>query len=135
MGAPMPAEPTELDPLIDRFKQLREADQGAVLAQLSAEEREQVLAAMTDRELTRQSEQAATGQAGRRYAAYSPWLAKLVRSAEGEADEGMTATAVKALAEAHRVLATEATDSATGPLRQVRTWFARLIAPPSGAVR
>jgi hypothetical protein len=131
----MPVESTELDPLIDRFKQLRDADQGAVLAQLSAEEREQVLAAMTDRELTRRSEQAAAGEAGRRYAAYSPWLAKLVRSAEGEADESMTTTAAKALAEAHRVLATETTDSATGPLGQVRTWFARLFAPPKGAAR
>lgn len=129
----MPAEATSFDSLIDRFKLLSEADQGAVLAQLPEDEREQTLAAMTERELARRAELAAAGQSDRRYAAYSPWLAQMVRAAEAGTSEGLTASAAKALSEGHRVLAAEAAEFAPGLLGQVRSWFERITTAVGGA--
>lgn len=129
----MQAEAIEFDSLIDRFKQLREADQAAVLAQLPDDEREQILAAMTDRELARRAEIAAAGLSDRRYAAYSPWLAQMVRAAEAGTSEGITASSAKALIDGHRVLAAEAAEFAPGLLGQVRGWLDRVTASLGGA--
>jgi hypothetical protein len=129
----MPAETTEFDSLIDRFKQLSEVDQAAVLAHLPEDEREQTLAAMTGRELARRAEVAAAGLSDRRYAAYSPWLAQMVRAAEAGTSEGVTANSAKALSEGHRLLAAEAAEFAPGLLGQARNWFDRVTSGLGGA--
>lgn len=131
----MGTEPSELDALIARFKHLREADQAVILAQFPSDERERVLAVMTERELARQADVTAARQAGRRYAAYSPWLAKLARGAEDGALEGLTPTGAKALIEAHRLLASESGETANGLFLQARVWFERVLSPLGGTGR
>lgn len=129
----MLAEATEFDRLIDRFKQLSQVDQAAVLAQLPDDEREQTLAAMTDRELARRSELAAAGQSDRRYAAYSPWLARMVRAAEAGTSDGITVNSAKALIDGHRLLAAEKAEYAPNLLGQLRKWLERVAAEIGGA--
>mgnify|MGYP001187705079 CR=1 FL=1 len=128
----MPADAATIDALARRFAQLGRADRMAVLASLPEAERAGVLTTLAASERLRREENDAARQAGSRFAAYSPWLAKLAQAAEADTCEELTATAAAALRESHLAIAADAGSAPVGVLAQARRMLSQLLAPSRG---
>lgn len=116
----MSAEPDHFDALIERFRTLGPADRDAVLATLPPLEREQLVGAIERRLRLHREEAEAARRAGRRYAAYSPWLAEIVRAAAtGAPTDALSPAAARAVADAHASIETESEP-------EPATWWERL---------
>lgn len=122
-------EPDAFDALTTRFAQLGRADRDAVLAALAPGEREQVLAAIARQAEARRDPAVGGRSAGRRYAAYSPWLAAIVRQAvEGDAmPDPVGERARQAIVAAHGSAGSDQAAPAESLWTQVRRLGERLI--------
>jgi hypothetical protein len=131
-------DPVNLDTLLEQFAKLGRRDRGAVLKQLTPDERGRIEGAMIAQDEGRRREAERVRRAGRQFAGYSPWLAELLQQAcanddpGGKQDANLSGAARRAVVDVHRAIHNEDGATPTGWIAQMRAWVAALLTPQAG---
>lgn len=107
----MQPDPAKFSDLVARFETLGSADQKAVLAKMSAEEREAYSNAAARQANERKAEAERLRKADCQYAPYSQWLGEIIEKAAKRDEricDSMSETAIRAIGESHEQLREEA---------------------------
>lgn len=107
----MQPDPAKFSDLVARFETLGSADRKAVLARMSAEDREAYSSAAAQEVTARKEEAERLRKADRQYAPYSHWLAEIIEKtakSDEQICDSITETAIHAIGATHEKLREEA---------------------------